>query len=119
MRFLAFSIFALGVLSISGPTAQAQQMCPGGMMPTIASLEDCVTHCLNMGHIDNAGIANSLLAKLNAAQAAEDRGQTSVAISILEAFINEVTAEAGKHIDTMHADHMVMHAEAVIAALGP
>jgi len=62
-------------------------------------------------------VANSLLAKLDAAQAAVDRGQTSVAINKLQAFINEVQAQAGKHIDSMHAQHMVMHAQLVIQAL--
>lgn len=27
-------------------------------------------------------------------------------------------AQAGKHIDAMHAQHMVMHAQSVIQALG-
>jgi hypothetical protein len=86
--------------------------------PTIASLTTCVEHCASQGLIDNQGVTNSLLAELDAAQAALDRGQTSVAINDLQAFIYEVQAQAGKHIDSMHAQHMVMHAQLVIQALG-
>ncbi len=62
-------------------------------------------------------MTNSLLAKLDAAQAAEDRGQTGTAINLLGAFIHEVQAQAGKHIEATHAEHMVMHAQMVIQAL--
>jgi predicted negative regulator of RcsB-dependent stress response len=85
--------------------------------PTIDSLENCVEHAAQHGIIDNQGVTNSLLAKLDAAQAALDRGQTSVAINNLEAFIHEVQAQAGKHIDQVHAGHLVEHAQVVIQAL--
>lgn len=84
---------------------------------TIESLHHCVMHALEMGHITNPGVANSLMAKLDAAQAALDRGQTGVAINILHAFINEVNAQAGIHIDADHAGHLVTHAEHVIVIL--
>jgi hypothetical protein len=86
-------------------------------IPTIASLEAWVEHAAQQGFIDNQGITNSLLAKLDAAQAAFDRGQTSVAINKVQAFINEVQAQAGKHIEQMHAGHLVEHAQMVIQAL--
>lgn len=80
---------------------------------TVASLRDCVDH-----HIHNPGIVKSLLAKLDAAHAALDRGQPDVAVNNLYAFIHEVDAQAGKHIDPGHAAHLSMHATEVIAALG-
>ena len=43
------------------------------------------------------------MAKLDAAQAAFDRGQTHVAVNLLNAFINEVNAQSGKHIAADHA----------------
>jgi hypothetical protein len=43
--------------------------------------------------------------------------QTSVAINDLQAFIHEVQTQAGKHIDALHAQHMVIHAQLVIQAL--
>ena len=85
---------------------------------TIESLHHCVMHAVEMGHITSEGVANSLLAKLDAAQAALDRGQPAVACRLLESFIKEVDAQAGRHIDAEHAPHLVMHAENVIMALG-
>ena len=85
---------------------------------TIASLHHCVMHAVDMGHITNAGVATSLMAKLDAAQAAVDRGQTDVAINLLNAFVNEVKAQSGKFIVADHAGHLVMHAQMVIMVLG-
>jgi hypothetical protein len=71
-----------------------------------------------MGHITNKGVANSLPVKLDAAQAALDRGQPGVAVNLLRAFTNEVNAQAGKHIVADHAVHLVEHVQMVITALG-
>lgn len=84
---------------------------------TLESLHHCVQHAAEMGHISNAGVANSLLAKVDAAAGAAARQRTNAAVRILEAFIREVEAQAGVHIDAEHAGHMVMHAEAIIDAL--
>jgi len=84
---------------------------------TVISLHHCVQHAIEMGHVSNAGVANSLLRKIDAALAAEDWGNTSVAVRILEAFINEVGAQAGTHIDSTHADHMITHATNVVVHL--
>jgi hypothetical protein len=70
-----------------------------------------------MGAITQPGVTNSLLAKIGAAQNAVDRGQPAVAVQVLRAFINEVQAQSGVHIDPEHAQHMISHAEQVIAAL--
>ncbi len=83
----------------------------------MADLRQCVEHAFEAGHIDNAGIAASLLAKVDAAQAGLDRGQPEVAVAVLEAFVNEVLALGGIQIESPHDQHMVEHAEAVIAAL--
>ena len=118
MRMLLTVVVLVAVALFSAPKTLAQEMCPGlGMTPTITSLSDCVEHALTMGHIDRAGVANSLLAKLDTAQAAQDR-KVAVSIHLLEGFINEASAQAGIHIEEMHAAHMIMHAEMVIAALG-
>lgn len=69
-----------------------------------------------MRHITDRG-AVALLARLDAAQLAPDRGQTA-AVSILQSFIYAVNARAGNTIDQEHAKHMMMHAERVIAAIG-
>ena len=87
--------------------------------PTIQSLRACVEHAAMEGLIDDAGVAQSLFAKLDAAQAALDRGQPPVAVEILQAFVNEVQAQSGVHIEAQHAQHMIMHAQMVIEALQP
>jgi hypothetical protein len=86
--------------------------------PTVQSLHDCVVHAAEAGYIDNLGVTQSLLAKLDAAQTALDRGQTDVAVNNVQAFIAIVGAQAEKHIVVEHAAHMVEHANHVITALG-
>ncbi len=110
VAFVGFNLLTPG-------TARAQTSDECVHMPTISSLRTCVQHAADEGFIDNQGITNSLLAKLDAAQAGLDHGQTGAAINLLGAFIHEVQAQAGKHIDPMHAQHMVMHAQSVIQAL--
>jgi hypothetical protein len=119
LLFLALvTITALAGFSlIATGTARAQTIDECALTPTIASLTTCVEHAASQGIIDNHGIANSLLHKLDAVQVAQDSGQTSVAINDLRVFIHEVQAQAGKHIVQEHAQHKVMHAQLVIQAL--
>jgi hypothetical protein len=112
-------LLALVILSLVGATpalADMSMQCTNDMS-TVESLQMCVQHAYEQGHIDNEGVAQSLFAKLDAAQAAVDRGQPLVAINILQGFVQEVEAQAGKHIQADHAMHMVQHAEMVIEAL--
>lgn len=110
VAFVGFSLLTVG-------TARAQAADDCAHAPTIASLEACVEHAAQQGFIDNQGVTNSLLAELDTAQAALNRGQTSVAINALQAFIKEVQAQAGKHIQQEHAGQLVEHAQMVIQAL--
>ena len=110
VAFVGFNLLTPG-------TARAQASDECVHQPTISSLTACVQHAAAEGFIDNQGVTNSLLAKLDAAQAAQDRGQAGTAINLLDAFIYEVQAQAGKHIEATHAEHMVMHAQMVIQAL--
>lgn len=120
MRFRVLSVFVLvallAVVAVGPAAAAEEHQCPHDAN-TIESLHHCVAHALEMGHITNDGVGNALLAKLDGAQAALDRGQTAVAVNKLNAFINQVQAQSGVHIDPMHAEHMVMHAQMVIATL--
>ena len=59
------------------------------------------------------GITNSLLAKLNSAQKAND----SVAINLLQAFINAVKAQRGTQISEVDADSLISAAQAIITML--
>lgn len=81
------------------------------------SLQICVERTAGQGFIDNQGVTNSLLAKLGVAQNAVDRYQPTVAINQLQALMREVQAQAGKHIDQIHAEHIIAHAQAVIQAV--
>jgi hypothetical protein len=50
--------------------------------------------------------------------AALDCVEPAVAMNVLEAYVNAVTAQAGHRIDAAHAAHMVMPVEMAIEALG-
>ena len=63
-----------------------------------AGITNVVNQLLAAGCIDNAGIANALIAKLTAAQNAIAAGNFAEAINILNAFIHQVQAQDGKHI---------------------
>jgi predicted negative regulator of RcsB-dependent stress response len=85
---ITMALFALGAFVgfnlLTPGTARAQTTDDCVHAPTIDSLKICVEHAASQGFIDNQGITNSLLAKLDAAQAAFDRGQNSVAINKLQ-----------------------------------
>lgn len=114
---LALTLLTLSLVAVG--TARAQAMDDTCLhAPTIQSLADCVQHATDQqGVIDNAGVTTSLLSTLDAAQAARDRGQPTVAVHTLQAFIATVNAQAGKHLDAMHAGHLVDYAQLVIQAL--
>lgn len=65
---------------------------------TVAGVTAIVANLLVNSCIDNPGIANALTSKLSAAQMAIDGRQIQAAINILNAFNNQVRAQAGKHI---------------------
>lgn len=109
---LLVSLLAAGPVRAQPPMTDT---CPHEA--TVTSLRACVRHAADEGVIDNRGVVNSLLAKLDAAEASAERGQPAVAAAILAAFVREVEAQAGKHIASPHAEHLAMHARMVIEAL--
>ncbi len=115
---LVMFVSLVGVDLLAPGTARAQTSDDCIHAPTISSLRTCVQHAADQGFIDNQGVTNSLLAKLDAAQTAQDRGQTGAAIKLLNSFIHVVQAQADKHIEQEHAQHLVMHAQLVIQAIG-
>jgi hypothetical protein len=70
-----------------------------------------------MGYIDRDRLAEKLLRKIDKVQASLDRGEVDDAIDKLEDFVEMVREQSGQHIDPMHADHLIEHAQMVIAAL--
>jgi hypothetical protein len=109
--------FTVCVISLAGVLPAAAETMPCDQT-TIQSLADCVQLAAQMGHIDNQGVASSLLAEISTTQASLVRGDKATAINTLHAFIHDVQAQAGQHIDADHAAHMVAHAQNVINALG-
>jgi hypothetical protein len=114
---LVFMVIALSLLAVSPVLAHEDMGCAHDAT-TIASLRECVVHAREMGHIDSDGLTRSLLNKLDQAQARLDRGQVDKAIDKLEDFVEKVEKQSGKHIDPMHAEHLIHHAHMVIMALG-
>jgi hypothetical protein len=82
---------------------------------TPESIEADVRAALGSGAIDNAGVANSLLAKLNAAADARSRGQCSVAAAIYGAFIDDLNAQSGNHVAADAATRLVAEAQFLVA----
>ncbi len=111
------STILMALLLCGGNALASDMACPDPMEPTIESLHHCVMHAAQEGHIDNAGIARSLEVRLLVAMAAEERGKIKVSAMLLRAFIHEVRAQAGKHVNAEHAEHMIHHAEIVLEAL--
>lgn len=75
---------------------------------TFTVTADTTSLCtLTRTFIDNAGIANSLCRKLDAAAAAAARGQRATARNILDAYAHEVEAQRGKKITDANATILI------------
>ena len=79
------------------------------------SIKDDVRLFLESGAIKNAGEANSLLAKLDAAAAQRANGNCPAAAKIYQAFINELQAQSAKGVDATAAAIMIADAQYLIA----
>jgi hypothetical protein len=113
---LVVIVAILALAAVTPAFAEEEHICDHDGA-TIESLHHCVEHAAEMGHITKRGIVKSLLAKLNAAQAAYDSGDTAGALNYLNDFNNQVNAQTGKSIDAEHAGHLIEHAGNVIDAL--
>jgi hypothetical protein len=82
---------------------------------TADSIKGDVLFFLESGAIKNAGEANSLLAKLDAAAAQRAEGNCSAAANMYLAFINELQAQSAKGVDTTAAAIMIGDAQYLIA----
>jgi hypothetical protein len=79
------------------------------------SIKGDVTYFLQSGAIKNAGEADSLLAKLDAAAKAFAAGDCKTAGNLYQAFINELQAQSGKGVDATAAAIMIADAQYLIA----
>jgi uncharacterized delta-60 repeat protein len=62
------------------------------------AVTDVIATFLDVGAIDNHGIADALTTKLADAKDAAEAGDTARAANVLEALIRQIQAQAGKHI---------------------
>ena len=81
---------------------------------TIDSIIGEIYQYFNSSQIDNNGIKQSLLSKLNNAKRKIEANQRQAAINILNAFINEVGAQKGKHIKINTAEVLIKNAKGMI-----
>jgi hypothetical protein len=98
----------VALLGIAGPgttaTFQLQlATIPGGtsQLNLVASFQGTlgdIANSVQLGLLDNQGIANSLAQKILNAQSAATEGDRKTAINVLGAFKNELTAQTGKHV---------------------
>ena len=65
-----------------------------------------------------AGIKNSLMAKLTGAQAALSAGNTATACARMQDFLNEVKAQAGKKLTAAQANQLISAATQIRTVLG-
>jgi hypothetical protein len=81
----------------------------------VASVADLLAGLL--GDVADVGPGTSLASKVRAAQGAYTAGRESAACEILGAFINEVEAQAGKHIPIDSANALIAAAGAIKDAM--
>jgi hypothetical protein len=117
LALVVLTLMAMSRMAVTPTRTQEADMCAHDD-PTVEALRDCVEHAIDHGHIDDAEVAQSLLDKLDAAQAAVERRQDTPAVNILRAFIPSVEAQAGKSVLEPHAGHLVAHVQIVIEELG-
>jgi hypothetical protein len=114
---LSLGDHTLTVNAVDKAGNQASQAVTFGVTATIQSLKASVNRFYKEGKINNRGIYISLLANLDVARIALDKGKTKLAIVVLEAFVCHVRAQSGKHITVYAANRLITDARWVIADL--
>jgi hypothetical protein len=119
----AQSIVALLGIAAPGTTATYQLQLatiPGGtsQLNLVASFQGTladIANGLQLGLIDNQGIANSLSQKIQHAQSAATQGDTKTATNVLGAFKNELNAQTGKHVQVEAATVLLQDADSLLS----
>ena len=109
MKIDLFSELSLGthtfsVTAVDNVDNSATKSVTFSIIVTPDSLEQDVNLLLAFGCIDNGGIAGSLISKIEAAKSRIAAGDTHSAINTLGALLNQLLAQAGKHISTSCTD---------------
>jgi hypothetical protein len=87
------------------------------VIATVGSLITTVNGFVADGRINDSNTANGLLAKLNDAQDAIDKGKNNVAVNKLREFIDQANGRAGRSITPDAAQLLVTDAQYVIGTL--
>jgi hypothetical protein len=82
---------------------------------TPESIKQDVNLFLAAGLIKNAGLANSLLATLSAAEQARAMGNCSTSANNYQAFIQQLQAQSAKGVDASAATIMIGDAQYLVA----
>ena len=101
------SSFQINYVSSTGAASEASRIA------TFQSTLADISNSLQIGLIDNHGIANSLSMKIKAASNATGPAKSN----ILNAFKNEVNAQSGKHISGVAPDLLLEDADSLISQL--
>ncbi len=97
-----------------GPTAPPLDSSASSWIDTLISYKH---QALSLGWIDNQGVASSLDSKLDNARNRLVAGDTAAARNILNAFVNEVEAQNGKHLTSEAYALLKYNAEYLIRKL--
>lgn len=116
-KYALIIVVAIMALALAVPAFASEEHDCAHEGTSIESLHHCVEHAVEMGHISKPGIAEALIAKLEAAHSADERGNTNAALNALNAFINQLNAQSGKGVDAEHAGHLIDHTLNVISTL--
>lgn len=84
---------------------------------SFASIHRDIEIALQLGIIDNQGIANSLLQKLDAAEMNVKKGKSQTARNILNALRQEAEAQKGKRINEPFASALLQDIDALLHSL--
>jgi hypothetical protein len=110
---------SLTVTAVDGTGLTAVQSTTLHLQATIAGTQCAVDAFCAAGEIDNAGVCNSLTAKLTNAQSSLDKDNLTPAVNLLNAFLNEVAAQTEKHISTLAGGILSGDVQAILTGLTP
>jgi len=86
------------------------------LVASVAGIVSQIGRLVASGDVD-PGVAQSLLAMLDAADAALARGQNAAAVNVLRALIAHVTAQDGKHVSASAATALIAWFQGLAASL--
>jgi hypothetical protein len=87
------------------------------MVATFQGALDDISNMLALDLIDSKGIAKALSSNINAASNAAAGGDKKAAENILNAFINQVNAQTGKHISGVAPQLLLADANCLLGQL--